>query len=254
MKKVLLFATLATTLTVISCKKMDNSINGSDSSSTTEDNPNRANDDNGGGDDDQSKGQSKISYTLSITNTSTSLQKTTAGLLQWSSGFANPKQVKFEAKQGASEIEYKSANSTPIDLMNLATAGFGSYSIPAGSYSEIELKIFLANNGSNPALQLEGTFDNGTTHLPVQFVVNESTEIKTEQKNVTVDSTNNFVMGTKIDMNSLSAGIGESEITSATITAGVVVISSTSNTALYTRMLNNLKSRSHQYEVEKHHK
>jgi hypothetical protein len=197
---------------------------------------------------------SQMSYQIVATNKTTSVAKTTAPLIQWTTGVANPVLVKFEAKQGTTAIEYKSSNTSQIDLMASVASSFGSFTIPNGTYNEIEVKLQMDKNGSTPALQLQGQFSNGVLNIPVQLMINEFVEIKTEQKNVTVTDSSSFIAITTLDFSLLINGITEAAITSGTLTSGTLVISSNSNKALYDIVLNNLKNKSHHCEIESHHK
>jgi hypothetical protein len=195
-----------------------------------------------------------MSYQVKAVNLSSGALKTTAGNIQWTAGFANPRLVKFEATQGTSQIEYKSTNTAQIDLMAAAATGFGNFTIPSGTYNEIELKIQLDKNGSSPALQLSGQFSNGTVTIPVQLQVNDFVEIKTEQKNVTVTDSTLLNAITNIDLSSFTTGINETMLLAAQLTGGTLVISSGSNKNLYDIILNNFRNRRHHCEFESHHK
>jgi len=195
-------------------------------------------------------GKTQMRYKLVATNTSVPLKLTANGTIQWTSGTANPRLIKFEAKQGTSEIEYKSTNTAPVNLMNSLATAFGSFSLPAATYNEIELKIQLDKSGNTPALELSGQFTNTSGVVPVHFVVNDFVELKTEQKNVTVTGNASFTALTTFDLTAFSAGITESMIMDANLTGGVLEISSTSNTNIYNTILNNLKSRNHHVEIE----
>ncbi|MCB0697138.1 MAG: hypothetical protein KDC07_07220 [Chitinophagaceae bacterium] len=246
MRSLLLIAILSITTFTMSCTKKE-----STTISTTDDNPNNS---NGNGDDNPGKDQTKLSYQLTATNTSSSLAKVTAGNIQWTFAVANPQQVKFEAKKGTTETEYKSSNSTPINLLTTTATSFGTFSIAAGTYTELELKILLNTNGNAPSLKLTGTFDNGNVSLPVEVIIEDLVELKTEQHNVDVTTSFDFTAITSISLSSLSTGITESAITGATMSSGTIMISKSYNKSLYDIILNNLANMKHHVEVETHHK
>lgn len=191
----------------------------------------------------------KLDYQLKTVNPSASF-RTTAGTITWTSGFANPTLIKFEAKQGTTEIEYKSYNTAQIDLMASTATYFGSFSVPVGTYNEIELKFQLNSSGSTPALQLNGQFANGLVTIPVIFKADGLVELKTEQHNVTFSNNTSFTGVATLDLSGYTTGITESMLISASITGGTMIISSTSNTALYNIILNNLRNKDHHTEFE----
>ncbi|MBA3828775.1 MAG: hypothetical protein H0X33_07550 [Taibaiella sp.] len=233
MKKIFLIAGgLITTLFFVGCSK---------SGSTYATNP--------------SGTSNQMSYQLKTTNSTASLQRTTAlSTIQWTSGFANPTLVKFEAKQGTSELEFKSTNTAQIDLMSSVASTFGAFTLPNGIYTEVELKIDLSENGSNPSLELNGQFVNASGNVPVSFQVYEDLELKTEQHTITVDSTMGFLAITTFDLASLTTGVTETLMLAATRSAGdTIVISHSSNKNIYDIIVNNFKGKDHHCDIE-HHK
>src|ERR1044072_2699564 len=120
MKRALLFSTvLATGLLFTACKKNTNS--------TT------------------NNGNPQLGYQVVMINNSNGLaQKGTANAnITWTSGFAFPRKVEFEAKQHDLKVEFTSTADQQIDLMAPVAATFGNFTLPAGTYDEVELKISL---------------------------------------------------------------------------------------------------------------
>lgn len=235
MKRMFLFTTaLALGVTLASCSKNDDSYDPSNPSNPS-----------GTG------GKPQLHYKMTASNTSSGIgqKSTAAGTIQWTTAVATPTLVKFEAKQGTSEVEYKSSNTTQIDLLAAQPVSFGNFSLAAGTYNEVELKIQLNRSGSSPAMQLNGTFTSGATAIPVTFTVNELTELKTEQHNVTLTANTAFSSVTTLDLSSFTTGVTESLLLAASLTNGTVVISSTSNTNLYNIIVNNFKSETHHHSI-----
>src|SRR5436853_625326 len=109
---VLSLAALSLTLLFSSCSKSDNmSVTPNGTSGTTGNNGT-----GNGGTGNGTNAQAKMSYTLQASNALANIaQKSTASsAIQWTSGFANPSLIKFEASQNGSEIEFKSSNSARI--------------------------------------------------------------------------------------------------------------------------------------------
>jgi len=195
-----------------------------------------------------------MGYQLVATNTSYAMARTTASAnILWTSAFANPDVVKFDAKQDNVQIEYRSTNNAQIDLMSPVALTFGNFTLPAGIYNEISLKIDLDRNGSIPTLQLNGQFTSGPVSLPVSVQIFESVELQTEQHNVTISNDNSFVAVTTIDLSAITSGITATMLLNATLTGGAVVISSDANHDLYKIILENLEIEHHHCEFEGHH-
>jgi hypothetical protein len=197
-----------------------------------------------------SSGPSSVDFQLKATNTLAGVQRSTAASIQWTAGTATPASVKFEAKKSGTEIEFTSNSGQQVNLFTATQNTFGNISLPDGTYSEIELKIQLNGSTSVPALELTGTYDNGTVSVPVIFRVTTPLLLKAEKENVAV-SGGSFTAVTALNLASFTAGITQAMLNNATVTNGSVVISSTSNASLYNIILSNV-SQFHHAEFEHH--
>ena len=231
MKRTLLLSAVCAGVFFASCSKKSNDVSPSSNNGTT------------------SK-QTDMSYQLVATNKTANVEgkSTATANIVWTSGMANPRMIKFEAKKDGTEIEYKSTNVDTIDLMN--PISFGGFTIPSGTYDEIELRIDLEKEGRTPALRLEGQFTNSTLSLPVVVEIDEPIELKTEQQDVTITDDMSFVAVTTLDLSTYTLGITTTMLLNAKLDNGVLVISSTSNKDLYNKILAHLHANHH---VEFHH-
>jgi hypothetical protein len=163
------------------------------------------------------------------------------GTIQWTSGSASATEVKLEAKKNGSEIEFKSTGIRQVDLFASVVASLGTVSIPAATYTEVEFKITLNQNGSNAAMELNGQYTNGTGGIiPVVFSINSLFILKAEQNNVVVNGSNSITSLTTLDLSFVSRGITQTLMNSATVTNGKIIISGNSNVNLYNIIVNNL--------------
>jgi hypothetical protein len=196
---------------------------------------------------------SGMQFQLGVTNPLVTVNKVEApGTILWTSGSAYATQVKLEAKQNASQVEFKSTTPAQIDLFASVATSLGNVTLPAGTYTEVEFKISVNTNGSVPSLELNGSYTNASSQvIPITFTMNSLFELKTEQSNVTVNSNTSFTALTTLNLSLISAGITQAMLNSATLTSGKIVISASSNTNLYNIILNNLRQ-SHHVEVSHH--
>ena len=165
----------------------------------------------------------------------------TAGSILWASGSASATEVKLEAKQNASQLEFKKSGIQQIDLFASVMVGLGNIVIPAGTYTEVEFKIELNQNGSNAALDLNGQYTSGAGVVtPVTFSLNGLFELKAEQTNVIVTDNTAITALTTIDLSFVSNGLTQALLNSAIITNGKIIISASSNVNLYNIITNNL--------------
>lgn len=230
MKKSLLLSAVIAGLLFTSCKK--NSSNGYNTSTS----------------------QPTMSYRLVASNTSYGVARTSATAnIVWDSAFATPDVIIFQATQGNVQVQYKATNNQRVDLLSSVVLDFGSFTLPAGYYSQTSLKIDLDKMGNMPVLQLNGSVTDGTVVLPVEVMVNESFQLQTEQDSVTITNDSSFVAVTTIDLSSITTGITATMLLNATLTGGTIVISSSSNHELYKMILDNLGNKHHHCEFEHFH-
>ncbi len=164
-----------------------------------------------------------------------------AGSIAWTSGSAYATEVKLEAKQNGSQLEFKTSTAQQINLFASVISGLGNIVIPPGTYTEVKYKISLNQNASTPGLELNGQYTNAAgTVTPVVFDINSLFVIKAEQNNVVVGANTSITALTTLDLSFVSSGITQTLMNSATITGGKIVISASSNINLYNIIVNNL--------------
>ena len=203
-----------------------------------------------------STGQPEVSYQLATQNTSYPITAPASGQtsgIQWTSGFANPDAVIFEAQQNDVQVQFRSTNTQQIDLMAPLAASFGGFALPAGFYNKIELKIDLDRNSTTPAMQLNGQFTNGTLSIPLMLQVNRSVELQTDEDSVTITTDSSYIAVTTIDLSTVTSGITATMLLNAKLTNGTIVISDESNQNLYGMVIDNLEQHHHHCYFEHHH-
>ncbi|MFZ1784761.1 MAG: hypothetical protein WAU23_06125 [Ferruginibacter sp.] len=196
---------------------------------------------------------STLQFQIGISNPLVTVNKITGpGTIRWNSGSAYATQVKLEAKQNGNELEFKSSNPRQVDLFAPVATTLGNVSIPAGSYSELEFKISLSPGGSGTAMELNGEYTNGSGGISaVKFILNSLIDLKAEQSSVIVNSNTTIGALTTLDLSFVTDGITQAMLDNAVLTNGSIIISSTSNSNLYTIILNNLH-RFHHMDVTHH--
>lgn len=188
----------------------------------------------------EASGPAGVKFQLKATNNTTGVAaKTTAASITWNSGTATPSSVKFEAKKGTTEVEYTSTANQQVNLFNVAQSTFGNIILPDGNYSEIELKINVNGTTASPALELNGTYNNGSVDIPVSFKATTPLLIKAEKNNVDITG-GSFTAVTELNLSLYTTGITQTMLNNATKTNGIIDISSTSNSSLYNIIVNNI--------------
>jgi hypothetical protein len=207
---------------------------------------------------------SQLSFQMAADNSTTSLagssfttNSVTTGVpgLTFTAGTANISRFKLEAKRNGIETEITSKNLTNVDLFAL-TPSIVNTTLDTGVYREIEIKVVLQKTVDTSAtpLKLKGTYTNGQgTVIPVEFDLNDDVTIKAEAENIHVTSTTDFVALVHMHLLKLEAGITAATLDAATLTNDVLIISNSSNTAIYNRVLVNF-SYCGETEFHEHHK
>lgn len=195
--------------------------------------------------------QPQATAMLTATNRSVSMNTVSKDSIVLNSATAQAASVKFEAKSGANEIEYKSSEQRTIDLLS-ATSVAGNFNIPAGVYNEVEIRTLLEPLGGQPSLQFKASYTSGGSQVPLVFTSLESLEVKGEKENVTVDAGSGFNILTLVDMGRVLNGISSADLNNASRVNGEIVISSTSNPGLCRRIVENLRSLKDECEIHHH--
>ena len=179
---------------------------------------------------------SNANFKLKTTERSATVGRT-AGTITWTSGFASATEIEFEAKKDNIELELKSEARQRINLFSpLSTLGL--VTIPPGIYKEVEFEIHISPAAPDAALELRGTYNS----TPIVFRVNTPIEIEAEFDDVTITQGNDFSAIISLNLSLLTLGITDAALSNAMLTNGEIIISATSNIALYNIMLANLKN------------
>ena len=140
-----------------------------------------------------------------------------------------------------SDIDFEWRGPKKVDLFNLNSV-IGEISLVPGIYDEISIKIesFKSDAGSSPVFYLSGTYSNSTNAAKrINVIVNEDFEIMV--KNIdTLSAVYDYTTVIQMNLTLLMSDILESDLDNAVLTNGKIIISSTSNAALYDKIRKNL--------------
>ena len=183
----------------------------------------------------------KISFGVSADKSFASAAPgTAAAAITWTAGIANISQFKFEAVKGGVKTEISARGLTNVDLFAISPALVGT-TIDTGTYKQIEVKLEFVKSGAALPLSVQGSFTaaDGTV-VPVEIDVNESFELKAEANNVFVDKTTDLKSIIKLHLDKVLAGITVADLSAAAQTSGKIIISSTSNSAIFNKIKANV--------------
>ncbi|GAB3197021.1 hypothetical protein ABID22_002207 [Pontibacter aydingkolensis] len=159
--------------------------------------------------------------------------------LSFTSGTITLREIQFEVESDADslEVEFELEQDVTIDFATGATSpDISAITIPAGTYEEFEIEMELQDQGTKPAIMLNGTFTDaqGKAH-PIRFEFNSGETFEVEREGViTFAEGQSMVAQVTFDPTAWFAGVSSAQLASAVKNAeGVIVISSTQNTDIF---------------------
>ncbi len=204
------------------------------------------------------------SVSLPVSATGLKSASTTTAVIVWDKATMLVSKVKFEAEMksvltghDSLSITYSWRGPKTIDLLDM-TSSIGSIDLPAGTYDKVSLKVNSEKEDASglPLVYLSGIYTNAAgVALPIVLSVSDPVSFKTVEKGDTI------VAGVAIDLSStieiyldqLLLLVDISALDNATLTDGKLVISAASNSALYLKIMMNLK-KDHGWKHEHHDK
>lgn len=193
-----------------------------------------------------------ISYRLTTASPSSTvarlagLSRVDGGTLNWDSGYASVRRIRFEAKKDSVDVKYENDVTQTINLFD-PLQSIGNIVLPQGVYTKVEFRADLLSATNAPSLVLYGQFHNGNAITPVRFEVTNECDIKGEEQQVTLAAASSYASITTIDLSALTAGISASQLSGASQTNGAIVISANSNADLYAVLQDHLQHLGHQF-------
>ncbi len=184
---------------------------------------------------DAGTGNASISFQLKA-----AVSPVNGAAITWTAGSAGVASTKIEAKKNdGTNVEFKSDPNAQVDLFG--TVSITNVAIPAGTFRNVEFRSELQPLSSKPSLHLEGTYTAGGVTTPISFDVSTAIIIKSERDSIVIaGSTSSYTALTTIGLITLTQDVTEIDLKAADRTSGKIVISATSNMAVYTKMLANL--------------
>jgi hypothetical protein len=159
--------------------------------------------------------------------------------ITWTAGSAGVASTKIEAKKGDSTaVEFKADPAAQIDLFGAVS--ISNISVPTGTFRHVEFHAELQPLNSKPSLHLEGTYTAGGVTTPISFDVNSAITVKSQRDSIVIAASATYTAATTVTLVTLTQDVTEADLKVADRTSGKIVISSTSNIAVYNKMVANL--------------
>ncbi|MES2004799.1 MAG: hypothetical protein V4450_09775 [Bacteroidota bacterium] len=160
--------------------------------------------------------------------------------ITWTAGTAGVANTKIEAKKNdSSAVEFKSAPNAQVDLFG--AVNIANVAIPTGTFRHVEFWLELQALNSKPVLFLDGTYTAGGVTTPISFEAGSAITIKSSLDSMIISSASgNYTSLTTLGLVTLTQDVTEPDLKAATRTSGKIIISSSSNTPVYAKMMANL--------------
>jgi len=165
---------------------------------------------------------------------------TSGPVITFTSGIANVTRFEFEAKKNGVDTKFETRNLMNVDLFALNPT-FINTPIDTGTYKEIEVRLVLTQSATGAIpLTLTGNVSSPAGAVPFEFDFNQNLEIKAEAKDVVVSTSQSLKTIFLLHLNMVLNTITAADVAGATLTNGKIVVSATSNTAIFNKITANL--------------
>ncbi len=183
---------------------------------------------------DAGTGSSSVSFQLKA-----AVSPVNGAAITWTAGSAGVASTKIQAKKNDSTaVEFKSDPNAQVDLFG--AVAITNIAIPTGVFRHVEFHAELQPLSSKPSLHLEGTYTAGGVTTPISFDVTTPITVVSARDSIVIAANANYTAVTSVGLVTLTQDVTEADLKAADRTSGKIIISSTVNIPVYTKMLANL--------------
>lgn len=171
---------------------------------------------------------------------------TGGGEVTWQSGYANVSSISFDGQNQNNNNEEDDFNEPQVYKVDLFSSNqlLGNIDVAPGTYHNVEIKVELKRTLTDSALFLKGIYTTASGSIPVELSLdgndNNLLEIPVTAQDLTVGSTNSYIAIINLHLDKLMAGVTSTDLDSATLINGSILINSSSNIAIYTKIKANI--------------
>ena len=121
--------------------------------------------------------------------------------ITWDTATARLREIRFDAKRGKDELEFKLKTDRLVDLKQVP-AVLGAIKIPLGTYQQVKVYARVEGDKNDPAVRLVGFITWDGKKIPVEILLSGKIELMAKGKDVVVTDTKVDWKGSlKISMN-----------------------------------------------------
>ncbi|NSL89955.1 hypothetical protein [Chitinophaga solisilvae] len=109
--------------------------------------------------------------------------------ITWDTATARLREIRFDAKRGKDELEFRLRTDRQIDLKKVP-AIIGGIKIPVGTYQQVKVYARVEGDRKNPAVRLKGFLTWDGKKIPMEILLSGVIELKAHGKDVVVTDKN----------------------------------------------------------------
>ncbi len=185
--------------------------------------------------DDNDNSDVNIRLAVNTTSSSTSTQSRFApNDLEFTSGSITIREVVFDGDNGTVSISRTREQIAIIDYATGTITPEVVVTVPAGTYTSVNLGIELQDENSTPSVVIEGTYTNSNDEIiPIRFEFNSGEVFEADAASVVLVEGTDVVGKITFDALSWFSTVSAAQLDNATLTAGTIIISETINSNIF---------------------
>lgn len=179
---------------------------------------------------------------LSAITGDASMAKASGGFdITWDTATARLREIRFDAKRGKDELEFKLKTDRQIDLKQVPAA-LGAIKIPLGTYEKVKVYARVEGDKKDPAVRLIGFLTWDGKKIPMEILLSGVIELQAQGKDVVVTDKNIDWKGSlKISMDLILTKLQVGDFTGS-FTSGKLKISVDINGNLHNKVVDALEN------------
>ncbi len=182
------------------------------------------------------EGNGTLQFQFDINRENSSINKRSAGLLSFNSGFITIREIVFDGeRQGAPSVSITHEQISTIDFATGVATPPVNVEIPAAQYGSVNLGIEIQDENDDPTIVIEGQYTrtDGTTS-PIRFEFNSGEVFEAEAENASVPSNVPAIAKITFDPISWFDRVNVNQLDRAKVNNnGVIIISEERNEAIF---------------------
>ncbi|NJW53902.1 hypothetical protein [Salinimicrobium oceani] len=191
--------------------------------------------------DDAESPTTNATIRLKATTTSSSTASKTANKssletndLVFNSGYIVIREIVFDGQNGSNSVSRTKEQIATINYATGVVSPIVEITVPAGSYTGVNLGIELQDENDRPTVVIEGTYTNSSEDiLPIRFEFNSGEVFEANASSVEIEPGADLIGKVTFDALSWFSTVSANQLDNANLTDGVIVISETSNSAIF---------------------